>query len=297
MVSACGRVKLLLVAAIVSLSGVEAATVDEINARFMAGAVSNNITEVGLIIHQFGATDDAYHHWEPCDIKNGSCWFSIDGAVFDDRVSCSVTSHGAPKTTERLVPTMPAGSIGLFSYGKGGVIVNPSSAGAKVMCSYDGDGGTETRLGAGCGCQNDTRPCDNPGCAGNPGGKKCVEPSTCTNVCPTAGELSCHQCAYSPGALATMLAAQRQKGEIYNELVLDATAWKAGLPGTIDAFFYPSFGGACASQPDEPGGCLAYTKAARADFLKSYPAVDPASVPLLALDATQTSKGPFTLAS
>jgi hypothetical protein len=168
--------------------------------------------------------------WKPCDIAAGTCWFDVPGiGKFDDRVSCSITNAAAPKTradkpTGHNVP--PAGGIGLFSYDKGGVIIN--AAATSMMCSYQGDGGTMTRVadvrGGGCGCQATQKTQWSPAC---------MEPQInmtggCDNTCPPpaapAGSswLDCHQCAWGAGELSKMMSAQ-QVGKagvpfIYNEV-------------------------------------------------------------------------------
>ena len=285
-----------------------AASVDEVNKRFMAGKVSDQIANAGILIHQFGTTDDSYPGntmWQPCNIEAGTCWFNVPGiGQFDDRVSCSITSYDAPKTTVSVpnpsstsnVP--PAGSIGLFSYEKGGVILNPSAV--NMTCSYQGDGGTMTRVadarGGGCGCQNTSA---------SQWSTACIEPQLhmpggCDNHCPTPADpkapwLSCHQCAWGADQLSSMMQAQRAGTAagalIYNEILVQAAPWRENPSAFIDAFFYPK-----GSDPSSEAG-ETKTRAAYAAFTKEYP---DSNVPLLVLDAAYplhpTGNGPFTVA-
>ena len=60
----------------------------------------------------------------------------------------------------------------------------------------------------------------------------------------------------------------------YNEVVLDSRAWSAGLPRTIEAFFYPDTP-QCSATP-----CQQAVRDARAGFAKEY---DAEPLPLLRL--------------
>jgi hypothetical protein len=245
--------------------------VDTINARFVKGVASKNLTKAGLLIHQFDDLEDESKPWEPCSISAGTCWFKNP---FDDRVSCSILNDGMPKVD---------GKIGLFSYGVGGVILSPPSA--KMTCSYPGDGGSMTRVGGGCGCQNDTSPAP-PVTPGGPSpGPKCLEKLPCDNRCDPAGAgpfMKCHQCAYNSDQLDEMMNAQIHP---YNEILVSSADWISNLPATIEAFFYVN-DASCGPT------CKAKVIKAHSDFLHAYPA---AKAPVLALDPTnKATTGPFT---
>jgi hypothetical protein len=287
-----------------SLHVTSAAAVATINKRFVAGKPASALADAGLLIHQFGPTDDAYPGptmFKPCSVARGTCYFNIPGiGIFDDRVSCSITSAGAPKTDSVSPPpgtpnAPPVGGIGLYNYNKGGVILNPTAA--NMTCSFQGDGGTMTRVadarGGGCGCQNDsTRLPSNK--------TKCVEPQInatggCDNSCPSPASaipwLACHQCAWDADKLASMLMKQVQGAMVYNEVLLQAAPWRADPAGHIDAFFYPK-GSDAASEAG-----VAKTQEAYAAFKQAFPTSD---APLLVLDATwplhQVGDGPFSVA-
>ena len=285
-----------------------AASVDEVNKRFMTGTVSDQVADAGILIHQFGTTDNSYpgpNMWEPCDIAAGTCWFDVPGlGKFDDRVSCSITSNDAPKTTaSKPSPSLhnvpPAGGIGLFSYDKGGVVLNPNAV--NMTCSYPGDGGTMTRVpdarGGGCGCHNQIQSQWSP---------ECIEPQInmtggCDNSCPTpqapagAPWLGCHRCAWDGDKLSNMMNAQRAGTSagpyIYNEILIQAAPWRANPSAFIDAFFYPK-----GSDPGSEAG-LTKTVAAYKAFKAAYPQSD---APLLTIDATYplspSGNGPFAVA-
>jgi hypothetical protein len=242
--------------------------VDVINARFKNGVASKKLASAGVLIHQFDDLEDESKPWEPCSIQAGTCWFKNP---FDDRVSCSIVSNSRPKTQ--------AGTIGLFSYAVGGVILSPPQV--NMTCSYEGDGGTMTRVGGGCGCQNDTSPAPPPG-----KGPKCLEALPCDNKCDPAGPgpfSQCHQCAYGPDQLDEMLKAD--KHNIYNEILVASNAWMMNLPATIEAFFYVN-DPACT-----PNLCQRKAIKTHSDFMSAYPQ---ATAPLLILDPKNAAAGPFS---
>eukprot|EP00947_MAST-08B_sp_MAST-8B-sp1_P000935 g935.t1 len=286
------------------------ANVSNINKRFSAGKVSNSLADAGLLIHQFDTTDDSFPGttmYKPCDLQAGTCWFDVPGiGKFDDRVSCSITNAAAPKTRAGMPPAgtpnlPPVGSVGLFNYDRGGVIIDPAAA--NMTCSYQGDGGTMTRTaderGGGCGCQD----------APETGtGKACIEPQInstagCNNRCPTpaapAGTawLDCHQCAWDGDQLSNMMTAQNAgvgaggQALIYNEVLIEAAPWRANPAAFVDAFFYPK-----GSDPASLAGATKTLEAYRA-FKQAYPQAD---APLLVLDAAwplhRSGDGPFTVA-
>lgn len=114
---------------------------DNLNTRF-ASAVpgSGKLSEVGVIMHAFDATEDPQAPWAPCSEGNVICGF------LHDKVSASAVYIG--KTNAYTVKY-------------GGVVLNPNIA--RVNCGYVGDGGTREktcppgaarRCVSGCGILN-----------------------------------------------------------------------------------------------------------------------------------------------
>lgn len=113
------------------------APIDRINHRYQNAKVgSNQLEDVGVIIHGIDNQEDPKRPWAVCSPKDLHCGF------LSDRMSASIVYKG--KTAA-------------FS-GGGGVILNPSKT--RAMCIYGGDGGTRGKT------------CDPPGesatCASSP---------------------------------------------------------------------------------------------------------------------------------
>lgn len=121
-----------------------------------------------------------------------------------------------------------------YSTGKGGMVLSPDFA--QFFCAYPGDGNS-----MGKGCDVEREPACTPGC----------------NFCE-AGPGSSWDCAFPPTMLREALAKQRANAlgdggfTAHNELILDTHSVAAGLPDSIEAFFYPD-GGREAVRPFRDG--------------------------------------------
>ena len=94
-----------------------------LNARFLnAVPGSSKLSDIGVIMHAFDATEDPQSPWAPCPLDNEICGF------LHDRVSTSAVYFG--KTVASSVK-------------HGGVVLNPNVA--RVKCGYVGDGGTREK--------------------------------------------------------------------------------------------------------------------------------------------------------
>ena len=117
---------------------------DRLNARFVGAVLgSGKLSEIGVIMHAFDATEDPQAPWAPCPAGNVICGF------LHDKVSASAVYLG--KTNAYTVKY-------------GGVVLHPSIA--RVKCGYVGDGGTRektcspnaaSRCVSGCGIFASTR--------------------------------------------------------------------------------------------------------------------------------------------
>ena len=114
----------------------------------------------------------------------------------------------------------------------------------------------------------------------------------CAPGCKFAGRMA--EGARPPMQLAAVLAdyvdptRTRVNTRKYNELVLDFEVWRAALPRTIEAFFYPSTE-ACAAHDE----CEPRTRRAHAAFRAAYPHDPPP--PLLTIDPMNWA-APFAVA-
>ena len=106
---------------------------DRLNTRFVSAVPgSGKLSEIGVIMHAFDATEDPQAPWAPCPEGDVICGF------LHDKVSASAVYIG--KTNAYTVKY-------------GGVVLNPSIA--RVNCGYVGDGGTRGKTcppGAGRRC-------------------------------------------------------------------------------------------------------------------------------------------------
>lgn len=223
---------------------------NDINDRFQFGGSTGNLSQSGVVVHQWDDLQSKYNPWEPCTNQTS------DWCPFNDRVSASIINSALP---------LVKGSIGIFSGVAGGVVVrSTSSATSQLLCSFQGDGGTMTRVGHGCGCQQ-------------------TEQQPCNNSCaaPNAGS---HQCAWDPEQIADMLNACNYPAYLYNEVVMDGPSWMSNLPSTIEAFFIPS-------KADDAS--KSFTVQAHSKFLKVYKLTD-VNVPLLSLDVSASPR-PFAI--
>jgi hypothetical protein len=248
-----------------------------LNARFARGRASNDLSEVGLLIHQFDSYDDGNHHrfapWDRCT----SPWACYQAS---DRVS--VMSVSASSTRE------PDGNWPLYSSSLAGIIFNPQHN--ALLCSYPYDAGTSERrcdpIGRHGACS--------PGCTYGDWAQWCDEERG-------------WPCAWPPDHLAESIAVRDRiaaargqtwerdapwdfvkEGGFYNELVFEFDAFHAALPDSIDAIFFirddcfqPRM------QPWIPGQqefkCEEYARWAHAELQARWP--DRARhIPLVALD-------------
>ena len=201
-----------------------------INLRFRCGKPSNDLREAGVLMRAFeGMAGRHTAAWEPC-AADEFC------SRARDRLAASIVN---PRMTH------------LFSYEAGGVVLNPSLA--SVLCSYHGDGNNFGRfclpptgwLKMPSGIEQDGSPCV-PGCTSRFG--------WCDDIfrpCPLCEQV---HCAWRSNGLASMVSAHqdklvtwgdqghrcekdRRRSSCHNEVVLNATAWMAHMPATIEAFF------------------------------------------------------------
>ena len=144
-----------------------------------------------------------------------------------------------PPITEGRSRTIP-----LFSRSGSGFIISPKHSG--ILCSYPADGGTANKM---CGAEDATNGCT-PGCVP---GRLFDDYGTpvAVNWCGegdakkegAAHVQSAGLCPWRPNQIGDMvrqLISQHPPGTNgnYNEVVVDAAAFGAGLPASVEAFFF-----------------------------------------------------------
>ena len=147
----------------------------------------------------------------------------------------------------------------MFRYNVGGVVLRPSAfeplraeQDSGVWCAFPSDPHT---FGRRCEPPGRSATCI-PGCQ-QAGGQRCA-------WCASPGCESWGGCAFRPTELAQMAAIAAGGGN-YNELVLSAARWEAGLPFTIEAFFVLATDECRASSE-----CGALARRAHARFAEDY---------------------------
>ena len=187
--------------------------VDELNDRFVHGHPTDDWTQAGVLFHAFDAVDGYDGHldlWNGCE--HSSTW------CFDlNRFSASLLNARLPHYFNQYKSSVTG-------FGKPGFIVSSAVVGPSgVRCMIPFDGGT---VGGGDGCPG-------PVCAG------CLISGACGSWCHYAGEqlrlmLVRHE--------ATSSGRDHSCGQAtcnYNEIIIDKAFWKAHLPHTIRAVFFP----------------------------------------------------------
>jgi len=195
-----------------------ATTVAAINKKFADGAAAAQPERCGVFVSQFDIMHDASSPWLPCAPRPGAawCWW------LSDRLSGSVINAHAPH---------------LYSASLGGMIISASAV--RLRCAFSADGGT----------QGEDRACP---IAGVPPSEQLGgvwwDGDDCVPGCSVKGGRPqwCHGlgdysgCAWEPRSLELMLQQQAKGGlkEQYNEVVFDPAPITAGLPTSIEAFFF-----------------------------------------------------------
>ena len=267
---------------------------DRLNARFVGAVLgSGKLSEIGVIMHAFDATEDPQAPWAPCPQGNVICGF------LHDKVSASAVYLG--KTNAYTVKY-------------GGVVLHPSIA--RVKCGYVGDGGTRektcspnaaSRCVSGCGIfasdsghpKHDSETgqrhfisvyCDaaaeseNGWCGGYPWRTRVrgAPPN------PNPGTEPSHVLlmkAWPPLSqdLGKMFTLDRSAKE-YNELIVDGDHWTRHLPGIIEAFVIT---------PERDGDVVELQKT-RERFLRTY-GLNETAAPVVRFDGAR-GRAPFVLA-
>lgn len=233
-----------------------------LNARFVNGQASNDLSSAGVLIHQIDMTENPEYPWKACP-QYCHGFGQVCGCHFlRDRLSSSLIFAEMPRVGLD-------GGIPIYSEKAGGVIYHTDDGMTRIFCAFAGDAGTRARV------------CDPPGASGSctPG---CTDEwHQWCNGAAGQGDVWCNGDPWSPDMLSFMLEGYRRRRPPfagYNEFVIDAEHFMGNLPNSIEAFWYPLTDG-CADLSDR---CQMKVKEAHVHFLQEY-RLDASDVPLLGL--------------
>jgi len=185
--------------------------VDRLNARFRNARSSNDLREIGVLVHTFDGQEDPTEPWLACRAEQ-PC------AFYGDRVSTSLVRRGRVATYE-------------FQGAGAGVIANPEVA--QLLCAYGGDGATRGKT---CNPAGVSAACT-PGCTtrGGWGLPWCDADASQDSWCDRR--------PWRPSDLHRLITIEatgddggHDQLQSYDELVLDGSSWNAHMPNAIEAF-------------------------------------------------------------
>ena len=235
----------------------------KLNARFARGVASNDLSKVGVLVHQFDGNENPNMAWERCPpICNGG---ACPCATTRDRISASVIYFSGP--------AIERGSfIQLERLDVGGFVLYPDHMAADPFCSYISSA-VRNSLDKQCSPLGKSANCT-PGCVDENEGNT-IDNFWCDAETPET-DAFCDGRPYAANQLEKMLRYHRSSGlEGANQVVLDGESMALNLPGTIHAFFYPE-SDFCPLYSE----CQNQVRRAHNDFLEFYKKSE-AEVPLL----------------
>jgi hypothetical protein len=212
-------------------------TVEVINGRFRAGRPSNDLDDIGVILHVFGRYKNRLKPWVPCHFQ---CDKLSAAASTKGRMSATLINRLMRNKTDRT-------GVPLFGFG-GGIILRPSAM--QLLCEYTADGNTD---GKNCEPPVITSRCT-PGCFGS---WNRAQPY-CNPSDPSPGKRKWYRCGrdgawpvpwrredlaswveeFQWNAQPFEAPHDTSKGEGYNELIIGSEFFERHLPDSIEAFFF-----------------------------------------------------------
>lgn len=193
--------------------------VQKINKLFRTGRPSNDIEEVGVIMHQWDGLEEQGYPWKMC-LHNCMC----QGAFINGRISAMIMYQGLSARPDRIGVPIP------FAH-RGGILIHPSAA--TLDCLYPIDGATYH-------LDNPAR----PGCSD----LFCDAKNLRDRNGQLCGFTGAPATAWSPKDLKLLLEAHALDGagyhgpgfhSGYNEVIINSPKYDAQLPHAVQAFFYP----------------------------------------------------------
>ena len=185
--------------------------VERLNARFRNAKSSNDLGEIGILVHTFDGQEDPTEPWLACRAEQ-FCGF------YGDRVSTSLVRPGRVATYK-------------FQEASAGVIANPEVA--QLLCAYGGDGATRGKT---CNPPGVSAQCT-PGCTtrGGWGLPWCDADASQDSLC--------NRRPWKPSDLHRLITIEAMGSggshdqlSSYDELVLDGSIWNAHMPNAVEAF-------------------------------------------------------------
>lgn len=261
--------------------------IERLNFNFRDGKPSNDISAIGVIMHQFDESEDPDMPWKRCpDFCHG----------FGQKCGCAfIKDRLAAQAIMAQMPRTDKGSIPLWSSKMGGVIFKGSLN--RLFCGFPGECVSALLRARACAwnlldqlhaCHarsggSRARVCNPPGRSDD-----CVPGCTDSyhDWCDGHSKMDvwCDGDPWKPEMLSAMLAGYYKRPppfNTHNELIVDAEYSEAQLPGSIEAFWYPLSSGCETSTK-----CKAYTERMHAKFLQEYHLTN-SDVPIVGLRLDQ----------
>lgn len=257
---------------------------ERLNQRFRTGKASNDLEEIGVILHQFDETEDPEMPWRRCPQFCHGFGQPCGCNFLKDRITGSAIQASMPKATDGTMP--------LWSKKAGGIILSGSSN--RLHCAFPADAGTRARV---CDPPGVSSTCT-PGCTGEKSldradGTGEYRPWCRMDKVYAANDVWCDGNPWRPDMVQTMLEGYPNRERIgsvepYNEFVFDGEYSERQLPGSVMAFFYP-LNDICSTSTR----CQEYAERQHAKFLREY-RVSIDDYPLLGL-RMENFKHPFVV--
>lgn len=184
---------------------------NELNERFVAGTVSDDLKKAGILVHQ---TDTIDGYWDDIPPYHHDRWLPTNSEKFSDRAAAAVINAELPY---------------MFSTSAVGYVLNPDAmqTGFYCACAYD------------CNSMGNL---ENHGCNSNKsigrtvyGSLKEMMKSHLTRLKYGWGHYNSFLdfCVWGEHTI------NDRSGCQYNELIMNADVWRENMPQVIEAFFYP----------------------------------------------------------
>jgi len=249
-----------------------------INRAFQLGHPSDDMSEIGVLMHQWDGQED-HAHKQPYKMCQEHCM--CQGQYIHGRISSMVIYKGLSERADRRSVPLPFGD-------RSGILLNPSSV--QMDCLYGIDGGTYRLNSA-------ERPgCSSTFCRSSGDGRD--QNGQYANACGFNGAPAT---AYAPKDMKKLLQLHKEHGARwhapgwhsgYNEVVINSAHYNAHLPDAVEAFFYVK--GHSPVTSDLGYGIVIDVRKVHRDYLAAYH-LSADQVPLLQFDPSNWNE-PFTLA-
>ena len=185
---------------------------DDLNARFITGSVTDDLRRAGLLVHQ---TDTIDGYWDDIPPFHHARWLPTSDPKFQDRAAAALINAETPY---------------MFSTSAVGYVLNNNVLASGLFCACPFDCNSMGNL-------------ENHGCNSNLTIGRTVFTSLKEMMRSHLGRLKWgwgHEhtaflgfCTWGEHTI------NDRSGCQYNELILNADVWRENMPDAIEAFFYP----------------------------------------------------------